>query len=87
MQGSLASASGASLTVCYKDRDLRFWHFFKELAVNTTKGHLLNQTCPLLAPRLAPRPPYTSLCKQVLPGLLTGQPPCQALLPATTPQG
>jgi hypothetical protein len=45
--------------VCCKDRDLRFWRFLRELAINTTKGRLLNQIGPLLAPRLASRPPHT----------------------------
>jgi hypothetical protein len=81
MQGSLALAYWASLAVCYRDRALRFWRFLRELAVNTTKGRLLNQKGPLLSPQLAPRPSHAPLCKPVLPGLLRGQPPCQALLP------
>jgi hypothetical protein len=38
---------------------------FRELAINTTKD-LLNQTGPLLAARLAPRPPHTPFASQSL---------------------
>jgi len=61
-QGSLVAASWASLAVCYKDWDLRFWRFLRELAINTTKDRLMNKKGLLLATRLAPKYPHAPLC-------------------------